>query len=212
MSNITIVGRGLSALALNEHIHLCTACGLHQNCINKVPGAGNVFRPDIMFIGEAPGAEESLTGQPFVGKSGQELTRLIRAMHYTRDEVFITNILKCRPPDNRNPEENEVTECRPFLEKQIDLINPRVIVLVGLQPTIRLVGLPENTKMRDVRGIWSKVTVAGREYQAMPTYHPSYLIRNGAGSDKPPSETLIEIKKMVWQDMTQVLDYLKGSK
>jgi DNA polymerase len=140
-----------------------------------------------MFIGEGPGRDEDLAGEPFVGRAGQLLTEIIKAMKLTREQVYITNVVKCRPPENRNPEQDEMEACRPYLQKQIALINPRVIVTLGryaVQSTLQ-----KPVPISSVRGMWQ--SLGG--IKVMPTFHPAYLLRN-------PSA-----KKEVWSDMKKVM-------
>jgi len=179
--------RSLAAIA--ERVARCTACPLHATRTRTVPGQG-AFRPDILFVGEGPGHDEDLQGVAFVGRAGQLLTRIIEAMGYTREEVFIGNIVKCRPPNNRAPEPDEMAACLPFLREQIALLQPRVIVALGGTAVKGLLQIEEG--ITRVRGQWQRY--AGIDL--MPTFHPSYLLRNPAG------------KRHVWADMLAVLDRL----
>jgi DNA polymerase len=153
---------------------------------NVVFGVGN-RRTELMFIGEAPGADEDERGEPFVGRAGQLLTKIIEAMGFKREEVYIANILKCRPPENRAPLPNEVAECLPYLQKQIELIQPKVIVALGATALRALLDI--QIGISKMRGNWYDY----RGVPIMPTFHPAYLLRN------PPA------KKEVWQDMKTVL-------
>src|SRR5215212_7479176 len=170
---VTIARSGVEALAtIREDIGECTRCKLHtQGRKQIVFGVGNPTA-DIMFVGEAPGADEDAQGVPFVGRAGQLLTKMIEAMGFTRDEVYIANVLKCRPPGNRDPQPDEVEQCEPFLFRQIDLVKPKVIVALGKFAAQCLLRTNEPiTRLR------------GREYKyrdaiLMPTYHPAYLLRN----------------------------------
>jgi uracil-DNA glycosylase family 4 len=169
----------------------CTRCKLHgQGRRQIVFGVGNP-RADIMFVGEGPGAEEDRRGEPFVGKAGQLLTRIIEGgMGLRRDDVYIANIVKCRPPKNRDPEPDEVEACEPFLKAQIRVVQPKVIIALGRYAAQTI--LRERTPITRMRGQW-------REYEGiplMPTYHPAYLLRN-------PAE-----KRPVWQDIQAVLQRL----
>lgn len=167
----------------------CKKCPLHKTRTNTVPGQGNCKRPDIMFIGEAPGADEDEQGLAFVGRAGQLLTKMIEAMGFSRDEVFIANIAKCRPPDNRPPTPEEMETCIPYLKQQIAAIQPNVIVALG---ATAVQGLINQTGISKLRGNWL-------EYEGialMPTFHPAYLLRN------PPA------KKEVWADLQTVLKRL----
>ena len=161
-------------------------------------GVGNP-NAEIMFIGEAPGADEDHQGEPFVGRAGQLLTRIIKAMGFTREDVYIANILKCRPDmpagsfGNRAPTPAEMQMCRPYLLEQIDIIQPKVLIALGAVAVEGLLGA--RGTMRELRGRW-------HSYNGTPlmiTYHPAYLLRN-----QSPSE-----KRKVWEDMMQVLDRLE---
>ncbi len=170
----------------------CKKCALHQTRIQTVPGQGNAQRPEIMFIGEAPGADEDEQGLAFVGRAGQLVTKMIGAMGFTREEVFIANILKCRPPDNRPPTPEEMAICIPYLKRQIAEIQPKVIVALGATAVLGLLNL---TKISELRGKWQ--TFEGIDL--MPTYHPSYLLRNPV------------MKRVAWQDLQEVLKRLGRS-
>jgi len=161
-------------------------------------GVGNPDA-DLMFIGEAPGADEDQQGEPFVGRAGQLLTRILKAMNFAREDVYIANILKCRPDmpsgsfGNRPPTPIEMQTCRPYLVEQIDIIQPSVLVALGAVAVEGLLGT--RAAMRELRGRW-------HTYNSIPlmiTYHPAYLLRNQA-----PSE-----KRKVWEDMLQVLERLE---
>jgi len=164
----------------------CTRCKLHGLGRQQIVfGVGNP-EAELMFVGEAPGADEDIQGIPFVGRAGQLLTKIIEAIGLTRDDVYIANVIKCRPPGNRNPEPDEVDSCEPFLFRQIDVIKPKVIVALGkfgaqtllrtLDPISRLRG-----RVYDYRGA-----------KLVPTFHPAYLLRNPAS------------KREVWEDMKLV--------
>ncbi len=172
-------------------VAVCKGCRLAFTRTNTVPGQGNP-RPEVMFIGEGPGEDEDLQGLAFVGRAGQLLTKMIEAMGFSRDDVFIGNIVKCRPPDNRKPEPDEMESCIPFLKRQIAVIKPKVIVALGATSVHGLVGIPEGTTISKVRGNWLKYE--GIDF--MPTFHPSYLLRNPAA------------KKEVWEDLQEVLKRL----
>jgi DNA polymerase len=175
--------------AITAEIAKCARCVLHKGRIKTVPGQGNP-RPDILFIGEGPGEDEDRQGLAFVGAAGQLLTRLIRKMGYTREEVFISNIVKCRPPNNRKPLPEEACECLPYLERQIDVLRPKVIVLLGACALENLVS-PE-VRISKMRGKWLEC----RNIPTMPTFHPSYLLRNQSAMWD------------VWADMEKVLEHL----
>ena len=172
--------------ALRAEAHDCTKCRLAPTRRNVVFGVGNP-NADLMFIGEAPGRDEDEKGEPFVGRAGQLLTDIIKAMKLTRDDVYIANVIKCRPPENRNPEPDELDACRPFIRRQVELIQPKVIVTLG---RFGLQSLTEKGYgISAVRGTWLDYN----GIKLMPTYHPAYLLRNPAA------------KKDVWQDMKKVM-------
>jgi len=184
---------------IRERVSACTKCA-HLACsrTQTVFGVGNPDA-DLMFIGEAPGADEDQQGEPFVGRAGQLLTRILKAMNFEREDVYIANILKCRPDmpagsfGNRPPTPTEMQTCRPYLLEQIDIIQPSVLVALGAVAVEGLLGT--RAAMRELRGRW-------HTYNSIPlmiTYHPAYLLRNQA-----PSE-----KRKVWEDMLQVLERLK---
>lgn len=152
-----------------------------------VPGEGKTDGPDIMFVGEGPGAEEDAAGRPFVGKAGQLLDRMIEAMGYRREDVYIANVVKCRPPENRKPSPEEMAMCLPYLRQQIRLIRPKLIVGLGGTALEGLLGRP--VAITRMRGIWQDC----QGIRLMPTFHPSYLLRD-------PSK-----KKEVWLDLQAVL-------
>lgn len=174
---------------LRQEALTCRRCALETTRTSVVFGTGNP-NADLMFIGEAPGRDEDLQGEPFVGRAGKLLTDIILAMTLERSQVYIANIIKCRPPGNRNPEEEEIASCRPFLQRQIELIDPKVIVTLGSFAFQSLFGTTE--AISRARGTWRQMG----EIRVMPTYHPAYLLRN-------PSS-----KKEVWEDMKQVMAVL----
>jgi DNA polymerase len=177
---------------LIKQIMDCQFCPLFKTRTQAVPGEGN-RKAQLMFVGEAPGKEEDLQGRPFVGRAGQLLTRIIKAMGFERNQVYIANVVKCRPPENRTPRPDEIKACSLYLIKQIDLIKPKIIVALGKVAAEFL--LPSTKSMTELRGNFD-------QYQGipvMPTFHPSYLIRN-EGNQK--------IKKMVWEDMKKVMKLL----
>ena len=172
--------------ALVAEAHDCQKCGLAGGRKTVVFGVGNP-NADLMFIGEAPGRDEDLKGEPFVGKAGQLLTDIIKAMKLTRDDVYIANVIKCRPPENRNPEPDELDACRPFIRRQVEMIKPKVIVTLG---KFGLQSLTEKSYgISAVRGQWLEYN----GIKLMPTYHPAYLLRTPAA------------KKDVWADMKKVM-------
>jgi len=168
----------------------CTKCpALVEKRTKVVFGAGNP-EAELMFIGEAPGRDEDIQGIPFVGRAGQLLTKIINAMKMTREEVYIANIIKCRPPENRNPLPEEIMNCSPYLEKQIELIKPRIIVALGSVAAHCL--LETTDSMGKLRGKFYEY----KGVTLMVTYHPAYLLRNA--NEKPK----------VWQDMKKVMKFL----
>ncbi len=177
-------------LALDDNeVRGCTRCRLCQTRTNTVFGEGD---PDarIFFIGEGPGENEDLTGRPFVGRAGELLDKMIAGMGLRREQVYIANIVKCRPPDNRVPMPDEVATCTPYLERQIEIIRPSVIVTLGL-PALKYMTNDAKLTMGKSRGTWR----AWRGIKLMPTFHPAYILRN------PTYET----KAAVWSDLKQVL-------
>ncbi|MBI3399720.1 MAG: uracil-DNA glycosylase [Deltaproteobacteria bacterium] len=168
----------------------CRRCKLHKTRTNIVFGVGHPHA-SLVFVGEGPGEDEDLQGEPFVGRAGQLLTRIINAMGLKREDVYICNVVKCRPPGNRNPEPDEIAACRPFLEKQIDAIRPKIIVALGTHSTQTLLNTTEKITALRGRFYWYRNNI-----QLMPTFHPSYLLRNESK------------KKEVWEDMKIVLKAL----
>jgi uracil-DNA glycosylase, family 4 len=193
-------GSGLSADEESEWERLiqqilnCHFCPLFKNRTQAVPGEGN-RHARLMFVGEAPGRDEDLQGRPFVGRAGQLLTKIIKAMGLERSEVYIANVIKCRPPENRTPKPEEIKACSPYLIKQINLIKPKVIVALGKVATDFL--LPGGKSMSELRGKFAEFS----GIPVMPTFHPSYLVRNEGNK---------EIKRMVWEDMKKVMKLLES--
>lgn len=180
---------GLGLATVEQEALGCERCGLSASRNSVVFGAGSA-QANLMFIGEAPGAEEDRQGLPFVGRAGELLTRIIGAIHLSRDEVYIANIIKCRPPGNRDPLADEVMACRGYLERQIDLIAPKVIVLLGKVAAQTLLG--NDLTLGRMRGTWYKV----RGVETRVTYHPAALLRNSS------------FKRPTWEDMQIVRDRL----
>jgi uracil-DNA glycosylase len=176
--------------AVEDFIGACTRCKLHGGRTNLVFGVGNP-NAELVFVGEGPGADEDAQGEPFVGRAGQLLTDIIeRGMGVRRADVYICNVVKCRPPGNRNPEPDEVAACEPFLFRQLELINPKAIVGLGTFAVQCL--LREKTPISKLRGKWREV----RGIRMMPTFHPAYLLRNPAD------------KRLVWADVQDVMRFL----
>jgi DNA polymerase len=175
--------------AIREDIGDCRRCRLSEKRTRIVFGVGSP-RARLMFIGEGPGADEDLQGEPFVGRAGQLLTKIIESMGLTRQEVYIANVVKCRPPENRTPLPDEVGTCSPFLFRQIQAIRPRVIVCLGTPAAQAVLGTRD--AITRIRGVVREV----EGFRIMPTFHPAYLLRNPAA------------KREVWADMKQVLALL----
>jgi len=186
------VSKSSSYLSLRERILHCQKCLLSQERKNAVPGEG-ILEAELMFVGEAPGHDEDIKGCPFVGKAGQLLTKIINAMHFQRQDVYITNVVKCRPPQNRTPYRKEIDQCKPYLLEQIEMIEPRVIVALGKVAADFFIA--SDLSMSLLRGNFYEFN----KIRVMPTFHPSFLIRN-EGNRK--------IKKMVWEDMKKVMAFL----
>jgi DNA polymerase len=179
---------------IRSHLGDCTRCKLHgQGRKQIVFGVGNP-QARLMFVGEAPGADEDAQGEPFVGRAGQLLTKIIESIDLQRSDVYIANVLKCRPPGNRNPEPDEVATCQPFLFRQIDSIRPKVIVALGTFAAHALLGTDApisrlRGRVHDFRG----------GIMLVPTFHPAFLLRSP------------DRKRDVWEDMKKVRDLLAGS-
>ena len=167
----------------------CRRCKLYRGRTHLVFGEG-LPKARLVFVGEGPGREEDLTGIPFVGEAGRLLTKIIHAMGLTREDVYICNVVKCRPPNNRDPEEDEIETCLPFLREQLQLIRPQVICTLGRVAAQALLG--KGFKITGERGVWHSFL----DISLMPTYHPAYLLRN-------PSA-----KRQVWEDMKKVMKHL----
>ncbi len=177
-------------VAVRELLGDCRRCALHRTRHSLVFGEGNPGA-ELVFVGEAPGADEDEQGRPFVGRAGQLLTKIIGAMGLKREEVYICNILKCRPPGNRNPQPEEITPCEPFLIRQLEAIRPRMICALGTFAAHTL--LKSEAPISVLRGRF-------HSYQGiplMPTYHPAYLLRNPGA------------KKQVWEDVQMIMKTLK---
>jgi DNA polymerase len=170
---------------LREKVLRCTLCDLHKGRIHAVFGEGNP-KAALMFIGEGPGREEDKQGRPFVGMAGQLLTKIIEAIKFRREEVYIANVVKCRPPGNRTPLPAEMDACMPYLRRQVDIIQPKIICALGKTAAWAL--LNTEVPISQLRGKWFKF----QGIQMMPTFHPAYLLRN-------PQE-----KRLVWEDMKKI--------
>jgi DNA polymerase len=167
----------------------CKRCKLHRGRKTIVFGEGNE-KATLMFIGEGPGYDEDVQGRPFVGKAGQLLTKIIQSINLPREEVYIANIIKCRPPQNRNPEPDEIQSCSPFLMKQIQVIQPKIICALGAFSAQTL--LKTETKITALRGKFYDL----EGIKVIPTYHPAFLLRNP------------ERKREVWEDMKKIAELM----
>ncbi|MGI9953488.1 uracil-DNA glycosylase [Moorellaceae bacterium AZ2] len=173
--------------ALRHRVQVCQACGLRRTAKNIVLGEGNL-QADLMLVGEGPGAREDQLGRPFVGAAGELLNRILRAAGFRREDVYITNVVKCRPPGNRLPTQAEVDACRGYLEEQIRLIRPKIIVCLGALATQTLIA--PGAGITRLRGQW--IEKDGIRY--MPTFHPAALLRDE------------KKKRPVWEDFKKVRD------
>lgn len=178
--------------AMAAAVAACTRCRLAEGRTKTVFGSGNPAA-ELMLVGEGPGADEDRQGLPFVGAAGELLTKIIQAIDMTRDEVYIANVVKCRPPGNRDPQPEEIAACRGYLDKQIALVRPRVLVALGRTAAQTLLG--NDSPIGRIRGQWFKV----QGIPTMVTYHPAALLRNPA------------LKRPTWEDMQQVRDQLRAS-
>ena len=178
---------GLDWPELRSRVERCKACELHKTRTQTVFGVGNQ-NADLLIIGEAPGADEDRQGEPFVGKAGQLLTAMLKAIGFSREKVFIANILKCRPPGNRDPHMEEALNCEPFLQRQIDLIQPKVIMAVGRVAAHNL--LKTDVAVGKLRG--REDAIGEAKIPVVVTYHPAYLLRS-------PDQ-----KGKAWQDLQSV--------
>lgn len=180
---------GLHLHEIRKELGDCQRCKLHRTRRRLVFGEGNE-KATLMIIGEGPGYDEDVQGKPFVGKAGQLLTKILQSIGLQREEVYITNIIKCRPPQNRNPEPDEIAICQPFLLKQIQAITPKIICALGTFAAQTL--LRTDAKITSLRGRFYDLS----GIKVVPTYHPAYLLRNP------------EKKREVWEDMKQIAQAL----
>lgn len=190
--------KGPALVDIAAEIASCRRCGLCDSRKNPVPGEG-AAGAELVFVGEAPGADEDTSGRPFVGRAGQLLTRMITAMGLDRSDVFICNMLKCRPPGNRHPAPEELEACREYLSRQLSVIRPRVIVTLGNPATKGL--LDTRTGITKLRGSWQILpdtipAITGTP--VMPTFHPSYVLRRYTE----------DTRRKVWQDLQSVMERL----
>jgi len=182
----------LTLAEVRKELGDCQRCKLHRTRRTIVFGEGNP-KAALMFIGEGPGYDEDVQGRPFVGKAGQLLTKIIESIDLSREEVYIANIIKCRPPQNRNPEPDEIESCNPFLMKQIRVIQPKIICALGTFSAQTL--LKTDTKITALRG--KLYDLEG--IKVIPTYHPAFLLRNP------------ERKREVWEDMKKIAEWLNNA-
>src|SRR5712672_1764160 len=180
---------GETLLRVRQDLGECTRCKLHQTRNKIVFGDGSA-KAQLVFVGEGPGADEDAQGLPFVGRAGKLLTQMIEAMGLQRDDVYICNVVKCRPPENRKPEDDEVATCSPYLYRQLDVIAPKAIVCLGGVAAQTL--LKTKDPISRFRGNWYDF----RNTKLLPTYHPAYLLRNPAA------------KSEVWKDLQKVMAHL----
>lgn len=176
-------------LQVTSHVARCKDCGLSASRTNTVPGEGHPA-PRLVFVGEGPGREEDLSGRPFVGKAGLLLSRMISAIGLSREEVFILNTVKCRPPGNRTPEPEEMQACRGYLDRQLQILQPEIIVTLGRPASQSL--LSTSAPISRLRGNMQNLG----DTPVMPTFHPAYLLRN------------VTAKKDAWEDLKKVHAYL----
>jgi uracil-DNA glycosylase family 4 len=177
---------------LEREILQCRRCRLQESKTHYVPGEG-CNHPDILFVGEGPGETEDQFGRPFIGKAGQLLDKIIQRMGLARADVFITNVVKCRPPNNREPQRDEVEACLPYLSRQIGVLQPKVIVCLGRVALNNLLGTSHS--MGRIRG----QLLSFHDIPLIPTYHPSYILH------KKDKEEISQAKWEVWEDMQKVL-------
>jgi DNA polymerase len=192
----------LTLEAFKETVRSCEQCDLCQNRTNVVFGSGPI-PCNLMIIGEGPGEQEDIQGEPFVGRAGKLLTSILESVGIQRDsDVFIANTVKCRPPNNRTPEQAEIDACKAYLIRQIQLVQPKILLLLGT-PSLKTI-LEESLTITKVRGTWYKATVnyMDEPLYIMPLFHPSYLLRNSSKEKGKP-------KWLTWQDMKEVASALQ---
>ena len=173
---------------INQEIAVCKSCVLWKNRTNVVPGVGNIH-PVILFVGEGPGRDEDIKGEPFVGVAGQLLTKMLTAIELQREDVYITNVVKCRPPGNRNPLPPEVGACKGYLERQLLLLKPRIICTLG--SVAMRTFLDTKDGITKIHGRWFvyNASIGPNDSMLIPTFHPAYLLRNP------------NMKRAAWEDL-----------
>jgi uracil-DNA glycosylase len=186
-------------MEVRTEIFHCRKCRLHEGKTNYVPGEGS-FRPDVLFIGEGPGETEDKFGRPFIGRAGQLLDKIIQKMGYRREDVFIGNIVKCRPPNNREPQKDEVAACLGYLRRQIEILAPLAIVCLGKVALNNLLGV--NHSISRIRG--KRLDFGG--IPVIPTFHPSYILH------KKEKGEISQAKWDVWEDMQKVIEIVRQRK
>ena len=190
-----VVEAATSLADLHRTIEGCLACPLGPGRLKFVFGEGNP-NAKLMFVGEGPGRDEDLQGRPFVGKAGELLDKMIGAIGMKREESYIANIVKCRPPDNRTPTTEEAHVCMGYLRRQIELIQPVVLVTLGATPLRELVGITEG--ITRARGQWKRVKVGDRDIPVMPTFHPAYVLR----------QYTQDVRRAVWEDLKAAKEWI----
>ena len=184
---------------LQRTIQGCLACPLGPGRLKFVFGEGDP-KARLMFVGEGPGRDEDQQGRPFVGKAGELLDKMIGAIGMKREETYIANVVKCRPPDNRTPTSDEARACLGYLRRQIELIQPAVIVTLGATPLRELLGISEG--ITRVRGQWKRLQIGGRDIPVMPTFHPAYVLR----------QYTQDVRRSVWEDLKAAKEWVdKGA-
>ena len=195
--NMATVDKAAELEKIAEEVRACCKCGLGSSRTNAVPGEGNP-NARIMFVGEAPGADEDAQGRPFVGRAGQLLDKIIEACGLKREDVFIGNVLKCRPPENRDPRAEEIIACLPYLQRQIEIIQPEILVALGAHAARTLLNTTHS--IGELRGRFHEYYpgIGRPPIKLMATYHTAYLLRNYSQ----------ENRRRVWEDMKKVLTEL----
>jgi len=193
-----VIQTAASLADLQQAIQGCLACPLGPGRLKFVFGEGDP-RARLLFVGEGPGRDEDLQGRPFVGKAGELLDKMIGALGLKREEVYIANVVKCRPPDNRTPTHEEARACLGYLHRQIELIQPAVIIALGATPLRELVGISEG--ITRIRGQWKRLKVGERDIPVMPTFHPAYVLR----------QYTPDVRRAVWEDLKAAKEWADKS-